>query len=421
MADLTANGIVPFSQFVDSLHEARAAHFLNVPNSALEDEVSFAEMRSYLERYYDGAEAIHSFVDEGDSIFDCIPIEKQFSRRGKTDRIPTAPELPGLSDRSESEARMPIRSITQWRLGLVDRFGNRAQAPEGTIPVRRMTLANLARFRSLREFFQKSPGQGPGQGGDFAPPGTSRPPALLATNRRYAHAVQTVSNLGGGGFLNVWAPTIGPDHLYSNAQHWYAGGTGGGLQTAEMGWHVYPKLYGHTKPVLFIYWTADNYVSTGCLNLGCSAFVQTNPKWILGGSLSPVSTSGGTQFGIRLHFWLTSGGWWLYAGGDSVGYYPTSIYGTGTLATSAETLDYGGEAAGGTSWPPMGGGAFASAGFRYAASHSELIYFSVRGGSADPFLRTLEPSPSCYTAQLAKYAPPWNVTVWFGGPGGSAC
>jgi hypothetical protein len=31
-------------------------------------------------------------------------------------------------------------------------------APEGTIPVRRLTLEITSRFRSLREFFQKSPG-----------------------------------------------------------------------------------------------------------------------------------------------------------------------------------------------------------------------------------------------------------------------
>jgi hypothetical protein len=53
------------------------------------------------------------------------------------------------------------------------------------------------------------------------------------------------------------------------------GGNGSTLQTAEVGWQVYPQKYGNSYPTLFIYWTADGYNRTGCYNLDCSAFIQT--------------------------------------------------------------------------------------------------------------------------------------------------
>jgi hypothetical protein len=37
------------------------------------------------------------------------------------------------------------------------RHGNRMLAPEGTIPMRRLTLETMARFRTLQHFLQKSP------------------------------------------------------------------------------------------------------------------------------------------------------------------------------------------------------------------------------------------------------------------------
>uniref|UniRef100_A0A0D9YAD5 Neprosin PEP catalytic domain-containing protein n=1 Tax=Oryza glumipatula TaxID=40148 RepID=A0A0D9YAD5_9ORYZ len=62
------------------------------------------------------------------------------------------------------------------------------------------------------------------------------------------------------------------------------------------GHHVYPAMYGDDKTRLFIYWTRDAYNRTGCYNLACSGFIQTNPQFVIGGSISPVSIYGGTQY-----------------------------------------------------------------------------------------------------------------------------
>ena len=68
---------------------------------------------------------------------------------------------------------------------LTDPFGNQMLAPDGTIPVRRKTLANLARFRTLREFFQKSPSSAvtarpPGGSGSASPQVVNDAPEDLA-------------------------------------------------------------------------------------------------------------------------------------------------------------------------------------------------------------------------------------------------
>lgn len=89
---------------------------------------------------------------------------------------------------------------------------------------------------------------------------------------------------------------------------------------------VYPKKYNTYQPVFFIYWTADNYNTTGSYNLDGGAFVQTSGNRPLGATLSPVSITNGTQYEVA--FYLSQGNWWLYFNGTdashAIGYYPAS-------------------------------------------------------------------------------------------------
>src|SRR3954454_2491561 len=305
-------------------------------------------------------------------------------------------------------------------------------APDGTIAMRRLTMENLRRFQTLRHFFQKSPyGSGkppqPGQPPKSNPQSGGAPPANPAVpqTHRWAHAFQNVNNHGGHSFLNVWDPPIGANQIFSLSQHWYTAGSGDNLQTAEVGWQVYPKMYKNTRPVFFIYWTADNYKSLGCYNLTCPAFVQTNSTWAIGGAISPWSVAGGVQKEIEVTFFLTGGNWWVYVGGgaagNAIGYYPTSLYRNGAMATQATGIDYGGETVGTTSWPPMGGGAFANQGWQHAAYQRDIRYFPSAGGNVVASVTPAQASPQCYTVSVSKLNPPWNETIYFGGPGGNNC
>jgi Neprosin len=412
--------IIPFTQFVQSLRAARAEHFLNVPTSNMADESAFNEMRAHLTNYYDNVTCAHSFVDVNGSVFDCIPVEQQISRRGQSGAIPTAPDLPAAVAQTAAPPP-PAGQLLQLHPDLRDPFSNQMLAPDGTIPVRRMTLEDMSRFRTLRHYMQKSPRNG----GGLPPPGAAgRSAPQVAATHRWAHAYENVGNLGGASYVNVWDPQIGANQIFSLAQHWYVGGSGSRLQTAEVGWQVYPGLYQNTKPCLFIYWTADDYQSTGCYNLTCSAFVQTNKNWALGGALSPWSVAGGAQYELFIAYYLVGGNWWLYLGGgaasNTVGYYPTSIYRGGAMASHASEIDYGGEVVGTTSWPPMGGGAYAAAGWQHAAYQRQIQYFPTGGGRTNASLTPSANAP-CYTSLVVNYAAPWNETVWFGGPGGTNC
>jgi Neprosin/Pentapeptide repeats (8 copies) len=511
MPPKSPTGIQPFGQFLDALRAKTPENYLNQPSSQIAHEDAFAEMHAHLLQLYEGVEAQHSFIDENGSVFDCIPIEQQAALRHSTEAVPKAPDLPTVAGAPAARGHDVATQIEPLHEHRTDQYGNRMHAPDGTIPVRRLTMENLSRFNTLRHFMQKSPfgsnrpphatgleGQESGggsvgpvsllgqraaganligadlrgadlrgadlrgadlrgadvrganlagadlRGADFSRAiiGGDNPfkdaklgdvlsqqlapyaATTVAATHKWAHAYQSIANRGGHSYLNLWDPHIGANQIFSLSQHWYSNGSGTGLQTAECGWQVYPQMYGNTKPVLFIYWTADDYRTTGCYNLTCSAFVQTNRSWALGGALSPWSTAGGAQYEIQLAYFLNQGRWWLYvageAGTNAIGYYPVSIYRGGALSLGAAEIDYGGEVVGTTSWPPMGSGAFASTGWQHAAYQKDIRFYPPGGGTANSSL-TGTATSSCYTRAVARYAAPWNETIFFGGPGGANC
>ncbi|MEA2879656.1 MAG: hypothetical protein QOF14_4852 [Hyphomicrobiales bacterium] len=425
-------GIVPFHQFLASLQQVSPPLHVAAAGTQVEHADAANEMHSHLVAHYQGIEAVHSFVDDNGSVFDCVPVEKQPALRNKG-APPKAPDAPAASEPPHAQAATPGGERPTYHVGQLhpdrkDRHGNVMHAPAGTIPLRRLTMENLTRFKTLHHFFQKSPY------GSAKPPQTSQsggaPPggaagAVPATHR-WAHAFQNVSNVGGHSFINVWDPPIGANQIFSLSQHWYVGGSAAGLQTAEVGWQVYPQMYGNTKPVFFIYWTADNYQSKGCYNLSCTAFVQTNGSWAIGGAIAPPwSVAGGQQREVEVSFYLTQGRWWLYVGGgaaaNAIGYYPVSIYNNGAMASHASEIDYGGETVGTTSFPPMGGGVFANQGYQHAAYHRDVRFFPSGGGNNVASLTAAAASPACYTAAVTKFNAPWNETLFYGGPGGTTC
>jgi hypothetical protein len=419
-------GIPSLRSFVDSVGSAAHEEYAPGVRSRVAHEDAFSEMKSHILGLYENVDAAHSFMDETGAVFDCIPIEQQPALRGSKEAVPKAPDLPSLegaadaadakTDRGEQDEWRDRSTGSPLRSDRKDWYGNVMKCPEGTVPVRRITLEDLTRFPTLRAFMRKGPG------GAGRPPRAVEPATVPATHR-WAHAYQNVSNVGGHSFLNLWRPAIGANQIFSLSQHWYVGGSGGGLQTVECGWQVYPGLYGDGQPHLFSYWTADDYQTTGCYNLSCSAFVQTSNQFSPGMALGPISVPGGQQYQIELAYYHSGGRWWLYMNGtqgsNAIGYYPDSLFGNGALKTSASEIDYGGETVGTTSFPPMGSGAYANAGFQHAAYQRTIAYYPSAGGMVNANLTTSQAWPGCYTAQTNLYAAPWNETLWFGGPGGN--
>ncbi|KAG6603291.1 hypothetical protein SDJN03_03900, partial [Cucurbita argyrosperma subsp. sororia] len=132
---------------------------------------------------------------------------------------------------------------------------------------------------------------------------------------------------------------------------------------------VNPELYGDNNLRLFTYWTSDAYQVTGCYNLLCPSFVQTNRRIAIGAAIAPTSSYNGAQFDISLLVWKDpkNGNWWLeFGSGVMVGYWPAFLF--THLQSHATTIQFGGEVVNSRAWgfhtaTEMGSGHFAGQGF----------------------------------------------------------
>lgn len=194
--------------------------------------------------------------------------------------------------------------------------------------MRRISLDQTTRFPSLTAFLAKEP---PG----VTP--SARPITTPGGPHRYAYGYQNGTNYGGNSWLNLWNPTGD----FTLSQQWYVNGSGSGTQTAEGGWVNYPGKFGN-QSVLFIFFTPNDYAS-GCYNLECSGFVQTNSSIALGTTWSAYSSYGGDQYGFSLQYEYSGGNWWLFVQGTALGYYPGSVYNGGPMASNASLSEFGGE------------------------------------------------------------------------------
>lgn len=425
--EANSNAFVRLPDALEKVKTARFADYEGRVGVRVQSAKAFEEMQKYILDMYEGVEQVRSFVRD-DVYVDCITIETQPSVRHQgIKEIAKPPTTSAL----EGEQRKPPEgqqrnAESPLKLGLKDRFGNPVSCRPGTIPMQRITLETLTRFPTLRDFLSKTPrGAGvpipPRQKSEFRPD--------WEKTDLHAYASQYVTNYGGNSWLNLWNPSGD----FSLSQQWYVGGSGGDTQTVEGGWQVYSDKYNTNNSVLFIYWTADDYQTTGCYNLDCSAFVQTNSNWYLGGTWNNYSSTGGAQWGFELQWKLFSGNWWLFLKGpgsyEAVGYYPTSIYNGGQLAQNATLIEYGGEVARKTGdvWPQMGSGAFANLGWQYAAFQNTIFYIpqDIDDGTGiwAQLGTTDEALASCYTINYvsANSGSSWGTYFYFGGPGATTC
>ncbi|XP_051144818.1 uncharacterized protein LOC127260871 [Andrographis paniculata] len=313
--------------------------------------------------------------------------------------------------------------------------------PEGTIPIRRTSEEDVLRASSIRRFGRKA----------------IRRPVIRRDSSGYGHehAVGYVSGneyYGAKASINVWAPRVANQYEFSLSQIWViAGSFANDLNTIEAGWQVSPELYGDNHPRFFTYWTTDAYEATGCYNLLCSGFVQTNNRIAVGAAISPISAYRGGQFDISLLVWKDPkhGHWWLELGngrgGVLVGYWPALLF-THLRRGHATMIQFGGEiinsssrgrrrrrrrarmnnairsssaaaAASMHTTTQMGSGHFAGEGFG-RASYFRNVQVVDWGNSLIPAsnLRLLADHPNCYSIRGGMNRV-WGNYFYYGGPG----
>ncbi|PPS20379.1 hypothetical protein GOBAR_AA00186 [Gossypium barbadense] len=267
--------------------------------------------------------------------------------------------------------------------------------PEGTIPIRRTTEQDMLRASSVRRFGRKP----------------RRRVRRDSTSNGHEHAVGYVSGgeyYGAKGSINVWAPHVSNPYEFSLSQLW-----------------VSPELYGDNYPRFFTYWTNDAYEATGCYNLMCSGFVQTNNRIAIGAAISPISSYHGGQFDITLLIWKDPkhGNWWLeFGSGILVGYWPSFLF--THLRDHATMVQFGGEIVntrpgGSHTSTAMGSGHFAGEGFGKASYFRNLEVVDWDNNLIPlPNLRVLADHPNCYDIRGGVNGV-WGHYFYYGGPGRS--
>ncbi|MED6114408.1 hypothetical protein PIB30_079966 [Stylosanthes scabra] len=283
--------------------------------------------------------------------------------------------------------------------------------PEGTIPIRRTTEEDMLRASSVTNFGRKL-----------------RSRVRRDTNSNgHEHAVGYVSGeqyYGAKASINVWAPKVANQYEFSLSQMWVISGSfGNDLNTIEAGWQVSPELYGDSYPRFFTYWTSDAYQATGCYNLLCSGFVQTNNRIAIGAAISPTSSYHGGQFDISLLIWKDPkhGNWWLeFGSGILVGYWPSVLF--THLRDHASMVQFGGEIvnsrqSGFHTSTQMGSGHFAGEGFG-KASYFRNMQVVDWDNNLVPLsnLKVLADHPNCYDIQ-GGINRVWGNYFYYGGPG----
>ncbi|XP_015937790.1 uncharacterized protein LOC107463505 [Arachis duranensis] len=282
------------------------------------------------------------------------------------------------------------------------------ECPNGTIPIRRTKEEDVLRASSIRRFGKKHVRRD-------------------STGNGHEHAVVFVNGdkyYGAKANINVWTPRVTDQYEFSLSQIWViAGSFGFDLNTIEAGWQVSPELYGDSNPRFFTYWTTDAYQATGCYNLLCSGFIQTNNRIAIGAAISPRSTYNSKQFDIGLMVWKDPrhGHWWLeFGSGLLVGYWPATMF--SHLRSHASMVQFGGEIVNSRSrgyhtGTQMGSGHFAGEGFRKAAYFRNLQIVDWDNNLLPlSNIHQLADHSNCYDIRQGSNNV-WGHYFYYGGPG----
>lgn len=388
------------------------------------DAAEVARMQQHIDSLYEPSDVVHRFTTASGEAIDCIDLRRQPGLRGGAETRAQALEL---LPRTLPVDDVRPRVVEQEALhrGGYDETGAERRCPETTIPVLRLTLDAMKRYRTLEDFRRKAPSQldedergtragRAGRHGSFA-------------SHQYAHASERVLNMGAEVTFNLWSPYTSHWNEFSLSQLWVSRGSGMSLETVEAGWQVYRGLYGDDYARLFVYFTPDAYRSGGCYNLTCGAFVQVSSAVVLGGRFAEYSVTDGPQVDIQImwHKDGPTGNWWLRVGPTWVGYYPRARFDSAGLADHADRIDFGGEIVNVRSnnahtSTDMGSGAFPDQGWQRAAYQRNIRYLDTRSMVRDATLTPSVTDPFCYDIQLSNGESPWGTYFFFGGSGYNA-
>jgi hypothetical protein len=125
-----AGKMASFDEFIQQVKRADPKDFLNKPGVAVKDAAVFNQMRDYILKLYNGVHVQHSYRAAEQAV-DCVPVNEQPSLRAQGGNKAAPPP---------SDEKLPSQACS-----------------EGTIPMRRITLEEVTRFRTLDDYLHKAP------------------------------------------------------------------------------------------------------------------------------------------------------------------------------------------------------------------------------------------------------------------------
>ncbi|CAO2142889.1 unnamed protein product [Urochloa humidicola] len=380
------------------------------PETAARSVQQRRQARSLLRRI--NKDPLKSIKSPDGDVIDCVHISKQPAFNHpflKNHTILMRPSYhPGFLHDDSNVAPRPFTQT--WH--------QNGKCPKNTIPIRRTTEEDILRASSVGSYGMKMPSRSIRNLFSVS----SLDPNVTNGHQHAVASEQEDTYYGTNATINLWRPMIERACDFSLAQLWITGGpyASNELNTVEAGWHVFPRLYGDNNTRLFIYWTRDGYNKTGCYNLRCPGFIQTNNQIAIGGSISPVSIYGGSQYDINIFIRKDpkDGNWWLQVENYVLGYWPSSIF--SYLADNASRILWGGEVfshdAGQTS-TQMGSGHFPEEGLGRAAYIKNIQVIDSSNNIKLPNGVDLTAErPNCYNVQSSNNSD-WGTYIYFGGPG----
>ncbi|KAL5728925.1 hypothetical protein ACHQM5_001948 [Ranunculus cassubicifolius] len=274
---------------------------------------------------------VKTIKSEDGEVIDCVDIYKQPAFDHPALKNHTIQMNPSSTNLANTTMEPTTKSATTI---IPQAWHKHGTCPQGTIPIRRIQMADLLRAPSLDTYGRKNP----------SIPDTNANSTKFSRNNILSYLLTTgYSYIGAKAEINLWNPSLESDDEYSSGQIWLRNGPPQSYESVEAGWVVNPKVYGDRKTRFFAYWTADSSKTTGCYDLTCQGFIQTNHDVALGAYFTPTSQERSYQYqiSISLHLDPITGNWWLQFGDKDLGYWPGELF--STLRRCASYVMFGGE------------------------------------------------------------------------------
>jgi len=398
-------------------------------------------MATHLESLYSRKDVWHQFKNESGQDIDCVDFFAQPGARHVKGLVrpssgPLVIQTP--SGPMELQTRDPAGEHS------FDEQGREQTCPEGSVPIVRQKLQNIARFETLESFLSKVPVEHGGAAAARAVLGrqADEPPAVGEHYYATVHN-RMLSNRGARTTINIWKPYLERWNEFSLSQLWVYRALGGNVETVEAGWQVYKNRYDDLSPHFFIYYSTDDY-NNGCYNLDCSAFLYL-------GGLPPAST---LMYSVPLfgpqremtfawaHCSETEcgifAGWWLSLAGNWIGFYPIDLFDSSGIRDMGYAVEFGGEvlemaqyertatdmgsgvAPGIAPFNNCNNGASSSC-YGWVAYQRRLRYYDLSKNlqPVHNLIVNIE-KEECYTGELYFQPGGWDKYIFFGGTGADA-